>query len=189
MGERGRVLLVRGPSVGGIRRHVDALAAALPGHGWTATTLAAPGDPRAAAAIRRAAAAARVDVVHAHGLKVGWWASLVAHRVPLVVTVHNVVLDGVSGWRAPLLRPLEGRLAARVDAVIATSPAVAAALGSDVAAMVRPFGPPPVPVHCRQAVRAGWGVAADAPVVATVGRLHPQKGLDVLLDAVPVLSA
>src|SRR5438552_1225527 len=43
MGERGRVLLVRGPSVGGIRRHVDALAAALPGHGWTATTLAAVG--------------------------------------------------------------------------------------------------------------------------------------------------
>src|SRR4051794_25899355 len=122
MAEPGTVLLVRGPSTGGIRRHIDALAAGLGAHGWTPTTLAVPADPRAGPAIRRAATG--VDVVHAHGLKVGWWASLVPHRPPLVVTVHNLVLDEVAGWRAPLLRPLERRLAARVDAVIATSPAV-----------------------------------------------------------------
>ena len=65
-------------------------------------------------------------MVHAHGLKVGWWASLVPHRPPLVLTVHNVVLDEVAGRRAPLLRALERRLPSRVDAVIATSPGVAA---------------------------------------------------------------
>src|SRR6476646_9278934 len=107
MGERGRVLLVRGPSAGGIRRHVDALAAELPAVGWTPTVLAVPGDVRAIVAIRRAAAG--VDVVHAHGLTVGWWASVVPRRPPLVVTVHNVVLDETAGRRAPVLRRLEGR--------------------------------------------------------------------------------
>ena len=72
MGETGTVLLVRGPSTGGIGRHVAALAAALPAYGWTVTTLAVPGDPRAVPAIRRAAAG--TDVVHAHGHRLGWWA-------------------------------------------------------------------------------------------------------------------
>src|SRR6188768_1324581 len=133
MGDGGRVLLVRGPSTGGIRRHVDALAAELPAAGWAPTVLAAPGDVRTTVAIRRASAG--MDVVHAHGLTVGWWASVVPHRPPLVVTVHNVVLDETAGWRAPLLRRLERRLPSRVDAVIATSPAVADGLGA-VAAVV-----------------------------------------------------
>jgi glycosyltransferase involved in cell wall biosynthesis len=66
---------------------------------------------------------------------------------------------------------------------------VADGLGGDVAAVVAPFGPPPAPAHHRQTVRRAWGVPADAPVVVAVGRLHPQKGLDVLLDAAPVLAA
>jgi glycosyltransferase involved in cell wall biosynthesis len=187
MGETGSVLLVRGPSTGGIRRHVAALAAALPACGWTVAILAVPGDPRAVPAVRRAAAG--VDVVHAHGLRVGWWASLLPKRPPLVVTVHNVVLDEVAGWRAPLLRRLERRLPSRADAVIATSAAVAAGLGGRVAAVVAPFGPAPTPLRDPEAVRRAWPVPADAPVVITVGRLHPQKGLDGLLDAVPPLIA
>ena len=154
MGETGTVLLVRGPSTGGIGRHVAALAAALPAYGWTVTTLAVPGDPRAVPAIRRAAAG--TDVVHAHGLRLGWWASLVPKRPPLVVTVHNVVLDEVAGWRAPLLRRLERRLPARADAVIATSAAVAAGLGGRVATVVVPFGPAPSAHLDRDAVRRAW---------------------------------
>ena len=38
-------------------------------------------------------------------------------------------------------------------------------------------------------MRRSWAVPAGAPVVAAVGRLHPQKGLDVLLDAVAPLRA
>jgi glycosyltransferase involved in cell wall biosynthesis len=87
-----------------------------------------------------------------------------------------------------VLRRLEGRLGGRVDALIATSPAVADRLGA-VAAVVAPFGPAAGPGRRRDAVRGAWGVAADAPLVVALGRLHPQKGLDGLLDAVPLLAA
>jgi len=181
----GTVLLVRGPSTGGIRRHVEALAARLPVRHWTPVILEVRRGPAAWWAIRRAAHG--IDVIHAHGLTVGWWASAVPRRPPLVVTVHNVVLDGVAGWRAPLLRRLERWLPRRVDAVIATSPMVAARLGG-AAAVVRPMGPPPTPGRARDDVRREWGVPATAPVAAAVGRLHPQKGLDTVLDAMGPLG-
>ena len=100
--------------------------------------------------------------MHAHGLTVGWWASLVPRRPPLVVTVHNVVLDEVAGWRAPLLRRLERRLPARVDAVIATSPAVAGRHRSASAAVVAPFGPAPVAARTPRRGAPGVGRARPA---------------------------
>jgi glycosyltransferase involved in cell wall biosynthesis len=136
-------------------------------------------------------AASHYDVVHAHGQRAGWWAALALRtrrrRPALVVTIHNVVLDEVVGRRAPILRRMERALAHRVDAVIATSPAVAAAVGG-ARAVVAPFGPRPVPARCPRRVRDDYGIAPDAPLVVAIGRLHPQKGFDVLLDAVPEIS-
>lgn len=43
-------------------------------------------------------------------------------------------------------------------------------------------------VERRTATRTRLGLPADAPVVLAVGRLMPQKGLDVLLDAVPAVA-
>ncbi len=205
-----RVLELLGPSTGGIRRHVAALRDHLRAHGWQVTVggpagvlpeldhvVPVPGgaDPRSILASRRALAPllADVDLVHAHGLKAGWVAASVRRRPPLVVSVHNLVLDDAAGRAAPLLRWAEGRLPGRADATIAVSRGVAdrfdGVAGADRIVVIPPAGPMPRPERSPEQVRAELGVAADDDLVVTPARLHPQKGLDVLLDAASRLVA
>ncbi len=92
------------------------------------------------------------------------------------------------GGPRPCCAGSSGRCPDSVDAVIATSPAVAEQVGA-TATVVRPVGPQPAPARSAADVRAAHGVAEDAPLVVVVGRLHPQKGLDVLLDAAPAIVA
>jgi glycosyltransferase involved in cell wall biosynthesis len=178
MAEPESVLLVRGPSAGGIRNHVATLADGLRDRGWRVRIA----DPDGGRALDQRG----VDVVHAHGLRMGWLASLVPRRKPLVVTVHNVVLDDIAGRASAWQRRLEAALPRRVDAVIATSADVAARLG-DGAVVIPPVGPAPVVRHGRAAVRAALHVPEGTPLVVVAARLHRQKGLDTLLDAAPRL--
>lgn len=199
-----RVLELLGPSTGGIGRHVAYLTAHLRGAGWDVVTAGPAGvlddldhvvpvpggfDPRQLLASRRALAplAGSVDLVHAHGLKVGWLAATLRPRPPLILSVHNLVLDEAAGRSAPVLRWLEGRLPARVDATIAISGEVARRFdglpGADRIHVVPPAGPPPRPTRRREEVRAELGLAPEDDLVVTAARLHPQKGLHVLLDA------
>lgn len=203
-----RVLLVLATSTGGVGQHVRSLVDGLTARG-TDVRVAGPAstqevfgfpaydvveiggsprpiaDARAVARLRRLAAG--VDVVHAHGLKAGWVASVGARRVPLVVSVHNLVLDEVSGRAAPLLRRLEVALVARADRTIAISDEVArrftGARGGGRVRTVPPLGPAPVVRTGAAAVRAALGVPAGGRLVVTVARLHPQKGLSDLLAA------
>lgn len=201
----GRVALqLLGPSIGGIRRHVAYLRDQLRADGWVVRTAGPAGvldeldhvvPIPSGARLDQALAARRalrplldgVDVLHAHGLKAGWVAATVRPRPPLVVSVHNLVLDDVAGRSAPLLRLLEDRLPGRADATIAVSREVARRFdgrpGADRIRVIPPAGPPPVPARTPAEVRAELGVAPDADLVVTAARLHPQKGLDVLLDA------
>lgn len=193
-----------GPSVGGIRRHVAYLRDQLTDAGWDVVTagpagvldeldhvVPVPSGPRAdrVLASRRALRPllATADVLHAHGLKAGWIAATVTPRPPLVVSIHNLVLDEVAGRTASALRLLEGRLPGRAEATIAVSAEVAARFagrpGHDRIRIIPPAGPPPVPQRAPAAVRAELGVDADDDLVVTAARLHPQKGLDLLLDA------
>ena len=193
-----------GPSTGGIRRHVRYLAEFLGSEGW-AVELAAPhsvfadadhvlpplrprrpgGTFEARRILRRALEGAAI--VHAHGLTVGWLASTVRPRPPLVVSVHNLVLDEVAGATAPLLRWLEGRLPGRADATIAISDGVAARFaghpGADRIRVIPPAGPTPTPSRPADAVRTELGVGPDDDLVVTAARLTAQKGLDTLLGA------
>lgn len=207
----GRVLLFLGPSTGGIRRHVAHLGEQLRSRGWAVEVAGPEGvldglgpldhvvdvpagaAPRAAMAARAALAplVRGVDVVHAHGLKAGWLAASLGRRPPLVVTVHNLVLDEGAGAAAPLLRTLEGRLLARTDATLAVSTEIARAFtglpGAGRTRVVAPTSPVPVAGRPPAEVRAQLGVGPGQHLVVSVARLHVQKGLDTLLDAAAIL--
>jgi glycosyltransferase involved in cell wall biosynthesis len=156
-----------------------------------AAGLAPVADARAVARLRRASTGA--ELVHAHGLRAGAVAAL-ARRVagepdrPLVLTLHNA--PPADGGRARAALGAAGRATVRAaDVVLAAAEDLAAharALGArDV--RLAPVAAPPLPVarRTRQEVRTDLGLVDDdlRPLVVAVGRLHPQKGYDVLLDA------
>jgi glycosyltransferase involved in cell wall biosynthesis len=204
------VLLLIGPSVGGIRRHVAFLADALEEQGWT-VAVAGPAAAvagarrqgrrvdvvpigmapwRIARTVRQLRRVSRgVDIVHAHGLTPGWCAALARGIPPVVVTVHNVVIPETAGRNTAMLRALERRLPRWVEAIIATSGSVAARMsgGRSAPVVIPPVGPPPVPRRSPEAVRAWLGVEATTPLVVCLGRLHAQKGLPTLIDAAAIL--
>lgn len=206
-----RVLHLLGPSTGGIRAHVAALTVALEGQGWHVGTAGPAGvleglrhldhvvpvpsgaSPTVLLRGRRAlAGAARTyDVVHAHGLKAGWVAALSALDAPLVVSVHNLVLDEVAGRAAPVLRALEAALIGRADRTIAISDEVARRFtgvpGAGRITTVAPLGPVPFVRTPAAQVRAALGVAVGGHLVVTAARLHPQKGLLDLVEAADLL--
>lgn len=209
-GSSPRVLQLLGPSTGGIRRHVAYLTEVLRSDGWSVDVAGPSGvlddldhvvpvpggvDLRALRRSRRALhdLLPDYDLVHAHGLKAGWTASL-SRRVglPLVVSVHNLVLDEAAGRSAPVLRRLEAMLPARAHRTIAISGEVARRFdgvdGAERIVVIPPAGPPPAPTREPAEVRADLGVPPTADLVVTAARLHPQKDLDLLLDAAAIAA-
>jgi glycosyltransferase involved in cell wall biosynthesis len=154
------------------------------------TGLAPLADSRAVAQLRRAVKG--FDLVHAHGLRAGLVAA-VARRLsgdrsrPLVLTLHNALQES-SGARRRLLRAIEGATIRAADMVLAVSGDLAdnaRRAGARDVRVVPALAPPLPPAgRSRDEVRDELGLDAGRPLVVAVGRLHPQKGYDVLLDAV-----
>jgi glycosyltransferase involved in cell wall biosynthesis len=152
--------------------------------------LAPLADSRAVGQLRRAAKGA--DLLHAHGLRAGLVAAA-ARRLsgdrtrPLVLTLHNALQES-SGAKQRLLRAVEGTTIRAADLVLAVSGDLAAnarRLGARDVRVVPALAPPLPPAErSRDEVREELGLDAGRPLVVAVGRLHPQKGYDVLLDAV-----
>ncbi|MCA2217765.1 glycosyltransferase family 4 protein [Jidongwangia harbinensis] len=210
-GWTGSVALVLGSSTGGVGQHVSSLVRGLVAagcdvlvcgpaavdeqFGFAAAGAAfapveipatpGPGDSGAVRVLRRALAARAADVVHAHGLRAGFVASLARPSAPLVVTLHNAVIaKGLRGQAAALLERIVSRAATLVLGASDDLVERAVALG---ARQVRlsPVAAPTMgaPRRSRSAVRAEFRIAPDVPLILSVGRLHPQKRYDVLIDA------
>ncbi|MFZ4519227.1 MAG: glycosyltransferase [Microthrixaceae bacterium] len=194
----GRAVQVLGPSTGGIRVHVACLAQHLREAGVDTPVVGPAGvldglGPQegvvpvpagmSPVALRRARAAVRrwrtpPGILHAHGLKAAWTVVGGRPRRPVVVTVHNVVLDASAGRAAGVQRRLERAVLRRADRVIAPTAAIAEGLDGvapDRIRIILPASPWPVARRSRAEVRAGWGVGDHTPVVVSTARLHPQK--------------
>lgn len=203
------VTLVLATSTGGVGAHVLSLVRGLTADGWRVhvcgpqatddlfgfsgagaefTPISGrPFDPAAARTVRRVAGSS--GVMHAHGLRAATIAGL-ARRHPLVVTWHNAVLEEPGARR---------RLLAAGERYVAKSADIALCASSDLEDRVRALGvrdvrPGPVGLRLPEAqrfpseVRAALGVDG-APLLLSVGRLHPQKAHDVFIRAVARLRS
>jgi glycosyltransferase involved in cell wall biosynthesis len=210
-GWRGSVALVLASSTGGIGQHVASLARGLLAAGCAVlvcgpaatdevfgfaaagaafVAVEIPPNPGAqdAGAIRqlRTALAGRpIDVVHAHGLRAGLVAGLARPGVPLVVTWHNVVLArGLRGQASALVERIVARSAALTLGASEDLVARAVAVGARNARLGAVAAPvPAAPKRSRSAVRAEFRLRPGTPLIVSVGRLHPQKRYDLLVDA------
>jgi glycosyltransferase involved in cell wall biosynthesis len=210
-GWRGSVALVLASSTGGIGQHVASLARGLRAagcevlvcgpaatdelFGFSATgapfvPVEIPANPGAqdAGAIRqlRTALAARpIDVVHAHGLRAGFVAGMARPGVPMVVTWHNAVLaKGLRGQASALVERIVARSATLTLGASEDLVARAAALGARNARLGAVAAPTLTPPRrSRAAVRAEFRLRPETPMILSVGRLHPQKRYDLLVDA------
>ncbi|MFC0675420.1 glycosyltransferase family 4 protein [Brachybacterium hainanense] len=190
-----RILLVEPTATGGLAAHVrmeeELLRAA--GAEVRRADVAIPSRPgprdlRTLCALRRLLRdpSAPIDAVHAHGLRAAALAGLARGprgRAPrLVVTLHNRIAGGRAVQR--IGRILERIIRARADAVLLVSPDLGTRLAG-VPRILRAVVPAPRPGALVPASGPAPAGEPGAPLsVLVVARLAPQKGLDVLLDAV-----
>ena len=113
------------------------------------------------------------------------WPSLARPAVPLVVTLHNAVIaKGLRGQASALVERMVARTATLILGASGDLVERATALGARQVRLGAVAAPAmAAPRRSRAAIRAEFRLAPDTPLIVSVGRLHPQKRYDVLIDA------
>jgi len=134
----------------------------------------------------------RPDVIHTHGYHADVVAALAARRLglPMVTTVH-----GFTGgpWRNRVYEYVDCLAFRRFDAVAAVSAPLAATLlrsgvpESRLHVVQNAWGQLSQPLD-RTAARRALQLPPDEFVAAWVGRVSREKGLDVLIEALPSVA-
>jgi glycosyltransferase involved in cell wall biosynthesis len=153
-------------------------------------------DSRAFWKLREICEQERFDVVHTHSAKAGVLGRLAAHRTGVPAIVHTYHGFPFHEFQNPLRRngyvAIERRLARITDMVLAVGSGVATeALRRGLArpSALRTIAPVvearsvPRDAHTRAAARRLLGLADDALVVGTVGRVDYQKAPEHLIEA------
>lgn len=179
-----RVLHVLGPSTGGIARHVQQLQRDMGTVGLEIDVVAnAKVGPDSVYRVARAIKKGRYHIVHCHGFQGGAVGRVAAvlTGVPAVVTIHNTLQ--VGGYVEPCVRLAEGCLQGRTARWITVSSylrnyawEVLGVPGDRTDVISNGVDLPPS--------LAPW---CPRPVVGTVARLIPSKGIDIFLRAVQLL--
>jgi glycosyltransferase involved in cell wall biosynthesis len=129
----------------------------------------------------------RPGVVHTHGYRADVVGASAARRlgIPLVSTAHGFT---GGGWKNRLFQTVQCRSFRRADAVIAVSRPVARELarrgvpGDRIHVIPNAYGTDGARLE-PAAARERLGVPPGGVHVGWVGRVTPEKGLDVMLDA------
>lgn len=144
-------------------------------------------DPACAQRIRELLSSGEFDVLHTHGYKADFHGAWAARHsgVRLIATCHN--------WIATDLR---GRMYDLLDRLTLRSFRQVVAVSGPVSRSLRRFGIPEDRIHIipngvdirrfsAASVRAQTAPAHEGPVLGFIGRLSDEKGLDLLLRAIP----
>lgn len=184
-----RLLVVYGQAEGGMARVVDWLVRQRRALGWQQQVVRLE-HWRQWPMLGRLIATQRPQLIEAHGWRALWCLRWLRDRVrpasPLVALIHAYPPE--RGWRRGFWAGAERLVPGAADLTVAVSPSLeawlrsnarAAKCGTIVSTMLLPLERP-LP---RDEARKKLGIAPDAFVVGSVGRLIAVKGYDVLLRA------
>lgn len=138
-----------------------------------------PGDPRTALALARLAAQPGIEILQTHGYKANVLAAFVAPivRRPWVAFVHG---DTWENWKVRAYFALERLAIRRADRIVVVCQQMARALSAEgiPAERIRVIHNACLADSIEESDIAAWSDDAP-PIVGVVGRLSPEKGVDV----------